>query len=188
MKKIISLYGLPACGKTTQAEKLAKKYGFYQFGMGDKIRAEIKSGSELGKKIAVMNDAGILVPDELMIQLIKNCGDQAKKTGMVFDGFPRMVSQAEMLDKILGDTGLTVDIFFYLQISRTEAINRINKRAALTGRNDDQDLEVVNNRIGVFNEQSAALMDYYRRQEKLVEIDGEKNIEEVFLEICSQLE
>jgi adenylate kinase len=188
MKNIISLYGLPACGKTTQAEKLFKKFGLYQFGMGDKIRAEIQSGSELGQKIRVMNDAGVLVPDELMIEIVKHCGNQAKETGMIFDGFPRMLSQAKMLDAILTEAGIKIDKFFYLKISQEEAVNRINKRAALTGRADDKDLDVVNNRIGVFREQSSILIDYYRQQNKLVEIDGEQDIENVFSEICTHLE
>ncbi|HTW96796.1 MAG TPA: adenylate kinase [Candidatus Methylomirabilis sp.] len=188
MKKIISLYGLPACGKTTQAEKLAKKFGFYQFGMGDKIRAEIKAGTELGQKIKAMNDQGILVPDELMIEIIKNCGRQAEKNGIVFDGFPRIISQAKMLDMVLAEAEQKIDAFFILKISRAEAINRINQRATLTGRADDKDLEVINNRLGIFNEQSAVLIDYYRTQGKFIEIDGEKNIEEVFLDICGHLE
>ncbi len=187
MKKVISLYGLPACGKTTQAEKLSKEFGLYQFGMGDRIRAEIQSGSELGQKIKVMNDAGVLVPDELMIEIIKHCGDQARETGMIFDGFPRMASQAEMLDDILSKSGLTIDRLFYLKISREEAIRRINERAAITGRADDKDLDAVNNRLGVFNEQSTALLDHYRKQGKLIEIDGGKDIETVFASIKSSL-
>jgi adenylate kinase len=187
MHKIISLYGLPACGKTTQAELLNKKYGFYQFGMGDKIRAEIQSGSELGQKIKIMNDAGTLVPDELMIEIIKNCGDQAKETGIVFDGFPRVAGQAMMLDEILAKAGTKIDKFFYLKISRAEAVRRIKARAEATGRADDKDLDVINNRIGVFNEQSEKLIEYYCRQKKLAEINGEKSIEEVFMAIRAEL-
>jgi len=187
MPKIISIYGLPACGKTTQAEKLNQEFGLYHFGMGNKIRAEIQSGSDLGQKIKVMNDAGTLVPDELMIQIIKNCGDQAKETGMIFDGFPRMISQAEMLEKILAEKNLMIDKFFYLKISREEAIKRLNARAAITGRADDTDIDAVNNRFGVFQEQSAGLINYYREQGKLVEVDGEKSIEEVCAEICTNI-
>lgn len=187
MHKIISIYGLPACGKTTQAEKLNKEFGLYHFGMGNKIRAEINAGTELGKKIETMHNGGILIPDELMIQIIKNCGQQAEETGMVFDGFPRMISQAEMLEKILAEKKLTIDKFFCLKISREEAIKRLNARAAITGRADDTDLDAINNRFGVFQEQSAGLMDYYRQQGKLIEIDGEKSIEEVYGEICANL-
>jgi len=187
MPKIISIYGLPACGKTTQAEKLKQEFGLYHFGMGNKIRAEIRSGSGLGQKIQVMHDSGTLLPDELMIQIIKNCGDQAAETGMIFDGFPRMISQAEMLEKILAEKNLTIDKFFYLKISRAEAIKRLNARAAITGRADDTDIDAVNNRFGVFQEQSTGLINYYRERGKLVEIDGEKSIEEVYKDISTQI-
>ena len=122
-----------------------------------------------------------------MIQIIKNCGEQAKETGMIFDGFPRMISQAEMLEKILTEEKLTIDKFIYLKISREEAIKRLNARAAITGRADDTDIDAVNNRFGVFQEQSTGLINYYREQGKLVEVDGEKSIEEVYKEIIAQL-
>jgi adenylate kinase len=187
MNKIISIYGLPACGKTTQAEKLVKKFGLYYFGMGEKIRAEIQAGTELGKKMESMHNSGVLIPDELMFQIIKNCGEQAKKSGIVFDGFPRIVEQAEMLDNILAGANFKSDKFFYLKISREEAIRRLNARAALTGRVDDKDIDAVNNRFDVFEEQSSGLINYYRERKKLVEIDGEKSIEEVYEEICKNL-
>ncbi len=187
MNKIISIYGLPACGKTTQAEKLSKAFGLYQFGMGDRLRAEIQSGSELGKRIQGKVDKGILISDEDMIQVVGNCDQQANETGIIFDGFPRMINQAKMLDKILTKSGLTVNKFFYLKISQEEAIKRINERSAITGRVDDKDLDAVKNRIGIFNEQSTILIDYYRQQEKLIEIDGEQSIEEVYNEICKNL-
>lgn len=185
--KIISIYGLPACGKTTQALKLAETFGLCHFGMGEKIRAEIQSGSELGKKIKSANDNGLLIPDELMFEIIKNCGQHAGEAGIVFDGFPRITDQAKMLDEILAESKMELDKFFYLKISREEAIARINKRAELTGRADDKDLDVVNNRIGVFNEQSSILIEYYRKQGKLIEIDGEQEIEKIFSEISSFL-
>lgn len=187
MKKIISLYGLPACGKTTQAEKIAKNFGLFQFGMGDRLRAEIQSGSELGQKIKGIVDKGILIPDEDMIQVVSNCDQQAKETGIVFDGFPRMINQAKMLDEILAKSGLTVNKFFYLKISQEEAVRRINERSAITGRVDDKDLDAVKNRIGIFNEQSAILIDYYRQQGKMIEIDGEQSINEVYEKICAYL-
>jgi adenylate kinase len=187
MKSIISIYGLPACGKTTQAEKLSKAFGLYQFGMGDRLRAEIQSGSQLGQKIQGMVDKGILIPDEDMILVVGNCDQQAKETGIIFDGFPRMINQAKMLDEILAKSNLAVDKFFYLKISQEEAVKRINERSLITGRIDDKDLDAVKNRIGIFNEQSVILIDYYRQQGKLVEIDGEQSIEEVYSEICKNL-
>ena len=187
MKKIISLYGLAAAGKTTQANLLCKKYGFQQFGMGETLRAEIASGSELGAEIKKSVDQGVLIPDELMVQVLKKIGPSIKETGIVFDGFPRIVPQAEMLDKIVKENGLEVDLFILLNISFAEAQKRINKRAAETGRSDDQDPKVINNRLEVFRRESEPLISYYKERGKFIEIDGEKTIEEVFSEIEKQL-
>jgi adenylate kinase len=183
MKKIISLYGLAAAGKTTQADLLCKKYGFQQFGMGETLRAEISSGSELGTEIKKSVDKGVLIPDELMTQILEKIGASIKETGIVFDGFPRMVPQAEMLDKIVKENGLDVDLFILLNISFEEAQKRINNRAEKTGRADDKDPKVVGNRLDVFRQESVPLISYYKSREKFVEIDGEMSIKEVFNEI-----
>ena len=130
MGKIIVLYGLPAAGKTTQADLLFKKYGLYQFGMGDKLRAEINSGTELGKKIQETVTNGRLVSDDLIIQVLHNVQEQAKTTGIVFDGFPRMAPQAKLLDEMLEEIGLTVDRFILLAITPSEAEKRIDPDSA----------------------------------------------------------
>lgn len=187
MKKIISLYGLPACGKTTQAVKISEKYGLYQFGMGEKVRAEIKADTELGKKIKNINDQGLLIPDELIVELLKEVSDLATSSGIVFDGFPRLADQAKILDDILATVGAEISYFYYLNISPEEAIQRIDARAAVEGRADDKDKNVVKNRMDVFRKESTALIAYYREQGKLKEIDGEKTIEEVFTEIENDL-
>ncbi len=187
MSKIISLYGLPAAGKTTQAELLAQELGLIQFGMGDRLRAEIASGSELGKQIKSYVDAGTLITDDLMSEVIKSVGSDIKEKGIVFDGFPRIISQAGMLDEITAGLGLSVDYFFYLKISPAEALRRIAARSEFGGRADDKDASAVNNRMGVFNQESAVLMDYYRSRNKLVEIDGELSIAEVYALIKQHL-
>ncbi|MGE5425473.1 MAG: adenylate kinase [Bacillota bacterium] len=187
MPKIISLYGLPAAGKTTQADLLVKEYGFIQFGMGDRLRAEIESGSELGQKIKVYVDAGTLISDELMLEVIKTVGNEMKEKGIVFDGFPRILSQAEMLKDLTGELGMDTDAFICLNISPEEALRRIEARCAISGRADDKDASAVKNRLDVFRKESTALMDYYRSQGKLIEIDGEKSIEEVYAEIKKHL-
>lgn len=187
MGKIICLYGLPACGKTTQAEKLTKEFGMVQFGMGDRLRSEIESGSELGKKAKTYVDQGILIPDDLMAEVIKNVGAKAKADGIIFDGFPRITVQAEMLDKIAEEFKTPVEAFFYIKIGAEEVQKRISIRAEIGGREDDKNPEVIKNRIGVFLKESEPLMDYYRKQGKLIEIDGEQKIEEVFEEIKKHL-
>ncbi|MDP3837155.1 MAG: nucleoside monophosphate kinase [bacterium] len=187
MSKIISIYGLPAAGKTTQAELLAKEFGFIQFGMGDRLRAEIESGSALGQEIKKYVDEGILIPDELMSQVIQSVGAEIKDKGIVFDGFPRILSQAEMLRVITTEIGMDVDAFFYLHISPEEALRRIAARSQDGGREDDKDASAVKNRMDVFNTQSTSLKDYYGSRGKLVEIDGELSIEEVYAEIKKHL-
>ncbi len=183
MVKIICLYGLPACGKTTQAEKVAAEFGLVQFGMGDRLRAEIESQSELGQKIKSYVDQGILINDELMSEVIKHVGADIQAKGIVFDGFPRIISQAKMLDAITSDLNLKLNAFVYLKISPAEALRRIEARSQTGNRADDKDAAVINNRMGVFNQESTILMDYYRAQNKLVEIDGEMSIEAVYAEI-----
>lgn len=187
MKKVIVIYGLAAAGKTTQADLLAKKYGFYQFGMGDRLRAEINSGSELGKKIADTVASGLLVSDELIAGVLHNIQKPAQKTGIIFDGFPRMVPQAKLLDSMLAEVGLEVDLFILLDITMAEAEKRIAARAAATGRSDDQDKAVVNNRLEVFRQESEPLIARYEAAQKFIRIDGSQTIEEVFAEIEKHL-
>jgi adenylate kinase len=183
MKKIISLYGLAAAGKTTQADLLCKKYGFRQFGMGETLRAEIDSGSALGQKIKKSVDAGVLVPDELMKQILNKIDAGLKKTGIVFDGFPRIIPQAKMLDEIMVENKLEFDLFILLNISYEEAQKRISDRAEIGGRADDKDPKIVNNRLEVFRKESNELIAYYKKRGKFVEIDGTLSIPEVFAEI-----
>lgn len=187
MKKVINLYGLPASGKTTQAELLAKKYGFYQFGMGDRLRAEINSESELGQKIKKTVADGLLVSDELIAGVLQNIQEPARTTGIVFDGFPRMIPQAKLLDQIMAEVNLEVDLFILLNIDPSTAESRIANRAALTGRADDKDQEVVNNRLDVFRQESQPLINYYKAQGKFLEINGEQAIEKVFQDIEKHL-
>ncbi|MFZ4631630.1 MAG: adenylate kinase family protein [Patescibacteria group bacterium] len=187
MKKIISLYGLAAAGKTTQADLLCEKYGFRQFGMGETLRAEIESGSELGQEIKKSVDAGVLIPDDLMKQVLKKIDAGIKETGLVFDGFPRMIPQAKMLDQIMSETAVEFDLFILLNISYEEAQKRISDRAEVGGRADDKDPKVVNSRLDVFRKESSELIAYYKEKGKFVEIDGTLSIPEVFAEIEKHL-
>ncbi len=183
MKKIIVLYGLPAAGKTTQAELLFKKYGLYQFGMGDKLRTEIATGTELGQKIEATVAGGLLIPDDLMTQVLQNVKHEAQEKGIVFDGFPRIMSQAILLDDMLSEINLEVDLFILLKISPEEAARRISARAEIGTRNDDNDPEAVKRRFAVFQKESIPLIAHYRERGKYIEVDGEASIVEVFTEI-----
>lgn len=187
MGKIICLYGLAACGKTTQAEKINAEFNLFQFGMGDRLREEIASGSELGQEIKKYVDSGTLISDELMGKVISSVGETIKEKGIIFDGFPRIISQAQMLEEISAGLGQEVDKFFYLKIKPETALARIAARAELTGRADDKDADAVRNRLGVFEKESSALIDFYRNKGILVEIDGEMSIDEVYEEIKKSL-
>ncbi len=188
MKKIISIYGRAAAGKTTQADLLQEKYGFHQFGMGERLRAEIESGSELGQKIQPFVQGGILIPDEFMEKILGNVFTEEKENGLMFDGFPRIVGQAEMMAHALKKSDSELDAMFYLKVSTDEAIRRIQARAEIGGREDDKNPEVVKTRLAVFDQESTAVLAYYRQAGKLIELDGEKSIEEIFEAICQEIE
>ena len=187
MKKIITLYGQPGCGKSTQVQMLAKKYGFFQFGMGERLRAEIESESVLGQEIKPYVDNGTLIPDDLMAQIIKNIGDKATESGLIFDGFPRILAQAKMLEKLAGEMNLEIGTLFYLRLRPEQALARINARAKTSGRGDDISSEAIKNRFATFERESQPLLEYYRVRGKLIEIDGEMSIEEAYAEIVKNL-
>ncbi|HPT08394.1 MAG TPA: nucleoside monophosphate kinase [bacterium] len=188
MKKIICLYGLPACGKTTQANKLIEEYAYSYFGMGERLRAEVASDSSLGQKIKSYVEGGTLIPDDCMIEVIKNVGPEIKKNGIIFDGFPRMISQAYMLEDIIKEIDMKVDAFICLNVSPEEALRRIEERSKTNDRHDDKDANAIKNRMDVFKQESIVLMDYYRQQNKLIEINGEMSIEDVYSKIKEELE
>ncbi|HZJ41391.1 MAG TPA: nucleoside monophosphate kinase [Candidatus Saccharimonadales bacterium] len=187
MKKIITFYGQPGCGKSTQAQILAEKYGFSEFGMGKRLRAEINSGSDLGQQIKPYVEAGTLIPDELMIEIIKNIGQKSGPAGIIFDGFPRILSQAKMLAKIASELNWEIGNFFYLRLQPEQALKRITARAKLSNRDDDVSPEAIHNRFTIFERESAPLLDYYRTTDKLIEIDAALNIESVQAEIKKNL-
>lgn len=187
MKKVICLYGPAAAGKTTQAELLTKKYGLFSFGMGNHLRAEINSHSELGKEIAETVAQGLLIPDHLMDQVLESIKEPARTTGIVLDGFPRVLSQAKSLAKVLQTVNLEVELFVLLDINEDEILNRIAARAKLTGRHDDLDPQAISNRLAVYNKESLALIDHYHSLGKLVKIDGSLPREDVFKEIEKHL-
>lgn len=187
MQKIICLYGRPASGKTTQAEKFVQEFGWQQFGMGDRLRAEINSGSELGQQIKTYVDQGILITDEMMKQVIKNTKIDPQSPGIIFDGFPRILSQARMLEKIIMESDFEFVGFFYLKVEVETALKRIAARSTITKRIDDTNQAAVQNRLDIFAEESIPLIEFYKNKNCLIEIDGEKSIEEVYTEIKKHL-
>jgi len=188
MGKIIIMYGLPAAGKTTQARKLAEKYGLYHFAMGEKLREQIASGSELGQKIKSTVDSGLLVSDELILEVLRDVKNQAVETGIIFDGFPRIIDQAILLDQMLAEVNLEVSALCLLKISSEEVDKRINDRIATENRGDDKDKSVVENRMNVFLKESIPLSEHYRAKDKFYELDGEASIDDIYQKLCEIIE
>lgn len=184
MGKIIIMYGLPAAGKTTQAKKIAEKYGLYHFIMSDKLRELAASGSELGKTIKATMDAGMLVPDDIILEALRDVKPKASETGIVFDGFPRLLNQGEMLEQMLSEVGLEVDAMILLKVSAEAVEQRIDDRIAVENRVDDKDKSVVNKRMEIFLKESIPLSEHYRAKNKFYELDGEESIENIFEKIC----
>lgn len=170
----IILLGAPGSGKGTLGKQLAEKYGYTLISTGDILREEKKSGSEIGKKINDILGKGNLVPDEIVNQIVqnklKNFEDQ-----FILDGFPRTVPQGEFLDTI-ADVGLVI----YLEVSDNTIRERILERGKTSGREDDQNVDIINLRILQYKLETKPLIDFYGNKKILATIDGEKSINEVF--------
>ncbi|MDO4383479.1 MAG: adenylate kinase [Eubacteriales bacterium] len=201
------LLGPPGAGKGTQAVRLVEKYDIPHISTGDIFRKNIKEGTELGKKAQEYMNAGALVPDELVVDLVKDRLQQDDcKNGFLLDGFPRTIFQAEKLDEFLSETGQKMDIVINLKVEKEALIKRLTGRRVckncgasyhivnvppkkegicdacggeLIQRKDDN-LETVENRINVYEEQTAPLIGYYKEAGSLVDFNGEASLDEVF--------
>lgn len=177
------LLGLPGAGKGTQAKRLVAEHGIPQISTGDMLRDAIASGSELGERVRPTLDAGELVPDQLMVDLIRERVSRPDtESGFVLDGFPRTIAQAEALDEMLRELGRTLSAVLELQLDEGEAVRRLLGRAAEEGRSDDAP-DVVRNRMRVYREQTESLGAYYLAQGKLVGVDAVGAVEQVAAEI-----
>jgi len=175
----IVLLGPPGSGKGTQAGRLKDRLGVPHISTGDLLRAAVKAGSPLGLKAKAAMDAGELVSDELMLDLIEErLGQPDIATGYLLDGYPRNLAQAEALDKVLSRIGQPVDKALALTVDEEQIVQRLAKRAAEEGRSDDTE-EVVRNRLAVYREQTAPVAGHYREKGLLTEVDGMGEIDEI---------
>jgi len=182
------LFGPPGAGKGTQAIKIAEKYSLAHISTGDIFRSEIKNRTELGIKVKNIVDSGKLVPDELLIDLLKNAMSKFTDVkGFVFDGFPRTSKQAEDLDILLEEADDNVTVTLALDVNEEELIKRILMRAETQGRVDDTE-EVIQNRLKVYHAQTSPLIDYYKEQGKFESVYGMGTIEEIFNRLCEVVE
>ncbi|MDR0815642.1 MAG: adenylate kinase [Bacteroidales bacterium] len=177
----IVLFGGPGAGKGTQALLLTEKFGLMHLSTGDMLRKEIASGSELGKIAGEIISNGELAPDELVIDMIReHIGQHPEAKGFIFDGFPRTQAQALALDKLLEEKDVQITAMVALDVSVDELTTRLLKRGEVSGRADDQSIDVIHNRIEVYHQKTEPIIDYYRAQEKYHPVDGLGSIEEIF--------
>jgi len=182
------LFGPPAAGKGTQAKKLMGERGFIQLSTGDMLRAARSSGSELGRRVAAIMDSGSLVSDEVVISLIEEqLAKNPKVAGFIFDGFPRTIPQAKVLDESLARSSQKVDVVIRLKVDEQALIDRITLRFAAEGRADDNP-EAFKKRLVAYNSQTAPLVEVYSGQGKLREIDGMADVETVSASIARILD
>ena len=182
------LFGPPAAGKGTQAKNLVAQRNMVQLSTGDMLRAARAAGTDLGKRVADIMDAGALVSDEIVIALIdEQLTERAGAPGFIFDGFPRTVAQAEALDELLASRGMAIDVVIRLKVNDDALVARMTKRATEEGRADDT-VEAFKKRLAAYNEQTAALLPLYQGQGKLVEVDGMDTIENVASAISVELD
>jgi adenylate kinase len=182
------LFGPPAAGKGTQAQRLVAAHGMVQLSTGDMLRAAKASGSELGRQVAGIMDRGELVSDQIVIALIEqNLPTAEAAGGAIFDGFPRTVAQAQALDAMLSRRHAQIDVVLRLVVDHHALLTRIAKRFAEQGRPDDNP-DVFETRLAAYAAQTAPLLPYYQMQGKLVELDGMADITAVSAAIDAALE
>ena len=186
MKKIV-LLGPPGCGKGTQSKLLVEKNNFVQLSTGDLLRSEIsKSDSDLGKKVKHLMESGELVPDDIVIDIIMNKVEEHKNKNIVFDGFPRNLKQAEVLDSSLENVSVKLDHAILFQIDFKILEERINNRISETKGSEqrkDDNAETLLNRIKVFKSSTLPIVKYYEEKGIISKIDGMQKVNEVYTEI-----
>jgi len=174
------LFGPPGAGKGTQAEFLIEKFQLIHLSTGDLLRSQIAAQTELGIEAKSFMDRGELVPDQVVIGMIKSkFSENADAKGFIFDGFPRTVAQAQALDVLLNENKTPISGMLALDVEKQELINRLLERGKTSGRSDDQDVSIIENRINVYNEKTSPLIDYYSAQNKFYAIEGMGTIAEI---------
>ena len=179
----VILFGPPGAGKGTQAKNLVKKLNSFQISTGDMLRDEIQKNSEIGKKIVEDMSDGRFVSDEIVNSLIeKLIFDPSKKNKLIFDGYPRSLTQAKNLEKLLKKTHQTIDFIFFLNVDKNVIVKRIENRKILEKRSDD-DLKTFIKRYDTYMATTKPVLDFYSKNPNFYEIDGNSEINEITTKI-----
>lgn len=182
------LLGPPGCGKGTQAQLIKEQFNFIHLSTGDLIREEIRRGSAAGQKFLKFTQQGLLVPDDMILKEVWKFARRHEKTrGIIFDGFPRTLYQAMMLDKVFLKKGYQIHLVLVIHVPEEVLIERILRRGQVSGREDDNEF-VAKNRLLVYYSHTQPVVEYYRKKNILREIDGNRSIDGVFSEISTYIQ
>ena len=185
----IVLFGPPGAGKGTQSERLIEQYGLVHLSTGDVFRANIKNETELGLMAKSFMDKGQLVPDEVTINMLRSeVLKHPNPKGFIFDGFPRTNAQSQALDEFLASLNTSITLMVALEVEENELKMRLLKRAEFSGRADDANPEIIQNRITVYNNETAPVKTFYQDQNKFVAIDGIGSIDDITQRIFSAID
>ena len=183
------LFGPPGAGKGTQSAKIIDKYSLTHIATGDLFRKHLKEGTPLGKLAQDYKSKGNLVPDKVVIDMVDDkIKSSGKISGIIFDGFPRTIPQAEALDNLLDSKSAPIKVLIELVVPEDELRLRLADRAAKENRPDDAKPEVIENRIKVYKSETAAVADYYKKHKKYASVIGVGEIEEIFKNICREID
>lgn len=186
----IVIFGAPGSGKGTQSEKLIDKYGLEHISTGELLRDHIARGTHLGKVADTYISKGLLIPDELMIEVLDeifNANPDKAHKGVIFDGFPRTVAQAEALSKMLAKYGSDIHAVVGLEVDEDELVRRLLERGKVSGRSDDN-LDTIKKRLNVYHTQTSPLQQYYKDKGKYHSIDGNGTVDRIFDDITASLD
>lgn len=185
----IILFGPPGAGKGTQSAKLIEKYSLTHISTGDLFRKHLKEGTPLGKLAQDFMSKGNLVPDQLVIDMVDDkIKSSGKISGIIFDGFPRTIPQAEALDKLLSSKGTPIKVLVELVVPEDELKTRLADRATKENRPDDAKPEVIENRIKVYKAETVAVAEYYKKHKKYSSVIGVGEIDDIFKNICVEID
>ncbi|WP_290797779.1 adenylate kinase [Flavihumibacter sp. UBA7668] len=183
------LFGPPGSGKGTQSERLISRYGLKHLSTGDLLRSEIANKTTLGLEAKGFMDRGELVPDAVVIGMIRSALDNNPEAkGFLFDGFPRTKAQSEALDTLLAQREEAINVVLALGVTEEELVKRLLNRGLTSGRTDDVNEGIIRARIEEYHKKTSAVADHYREFGKVVEVKGEGTVDDIFEALCAEIE